>query len=44
MAQAIAGEDRTGLDFGVLKNFDAHGSLEATRRTRWFNRPEDILI
>ncbi len=37
-------EAATGLDFGDLKRFDAHGSLEATRQTRWFNRPEDILI
>ena len=37
-------EELTGLDFGNLKRFDAHGNLEATRRTRWFNRPEDIKI
>jgi endonuclease G len=37
-------EEATGLDFGMLRQFDAHGSLEATRRTRWFTRPEDILI
>ena len=37
-------ERQTGLDFGALKQFDAHGSLEATRQTRWFNRLEDILI
>ncbi len=37
-------EEVTGLDFGQLRKFDAHGSLEATRRTRWFNRPGDLLI
>lgn len=37
-------EEATGLDFGDLKKVDAHGSLEATRQTRWFNRPEDIII
>jgi endonuclease G len=37
-------ERQTGLDFGPLKQFDAHGSLESTRQTRWFNRVEDILI
>ena len=37
-------ERQTGLHFGVLKQFDAHGSLESTRQTRWFNQLEDILI
>lgn len=37
-------EGLTGLDFGKLKSFDAHGSLESTRRTRWFNRLDDVLI
>jgi endonuclease G len=37
-------EELTGLDFGGLKKFDAHGSLESTRQTRWFNRLDDILI
>jgi endonuclease G len=37
-------EELTGLDFGVLRAFDAHGSLESTRQTRWFNRLNDILI
>ena len=37
-------EEATGLDFGVLKKFDAHGSLESTRQTRWFHRLDDILI
>lgn len=37
-------EAQTGLDFGALKSVDAHGSLESTRRTRWFNRLDDIVI
>jgi endonuclease G len=37
-------EAQTGLDFGDLKRFDAHGSLESTRQTRWFNRLDDIVI
>jgi len=37
-------EEATGLDFGDLKKVDAHGSLEMTRRTSWFNRPDDIQI
>jgi len=37
-------EEETGLDFAPLKPFDAHGSLEATRSTRWVARPESIVI
>jgi endonuclease G, mitochondrial len=37
-------EQATGLNFEALRRFDAHGSLEATRQTRWFNRLDDILI
>jgi endonuclease G, mitochondrial len=37
-------ERQTGLSFGVLKQFDAHGSLESTRQTRWLNQLDDILI
>lgn len=37
-------EGLTGLDFAALKPFDAQGSLEATRKTRWFNRLDDVLI
>lgn len=37
-------EEESGLDFSMLRDVDAHGSLESTRRTRWYNRPEDILI
>jgi endonuclease G len=40
----VAVEAATGLDFSVLRPFDAHGSLEATRRTRWIDGPEDIQI
>jgi len=37
-------EQQTGLDFSVLKPFDAHGSLEATRQTRWINSLADVQI
>lgn len=37
-------EELTGLDFGVLKAFDAQGSLESTRQSRWFNSLDDIAI
>ncbi|HEX8193535.1 MAG TPA: DNA/RNA non-specific endonuclease [Allosphingosinicella sp.] len=37
-------EEQTGLDFGSLKRFDSHGSLESTRQTRWFAHLEDVLI
>ena len=37
-------EQKTGLDFSVLRPFDAHGSLEATRQTRWINSLSDIQI
>jgi endonuclease G len=37
-------EQETGLDFGALRPFDSQGSLEATRRTQWFNQLEDIHI
>lgn len=37
-------ERETGLDFSVLRRFDAHGSLESTRQTRLFERAADILI
>lgn len=37
-------EEETGLDFSPLRPFDAHGSLESTRRTRWISRLDDILI
>jgi endonuclease G len=37
-------EQETGLDFSPIRRFDAHGSLESTRRTRWVNRLDDVLI
>ena len=37
-------EQETGLDFSAIRDFDSQGSLEATRRTRWINRLDDILI
>jgi endonuclease G len=37
-------ENETGLDFSAVKDFDAHGSLEATRQTRWINDLGDIII
>jgi endonuclease G len=37
-------EDETGLDFSAIRAFDAHGSLESTRQTRWINRLSDVLI
>jgi endonuclease G, mitochondrial len=37
-------EQETGLDFSALKPFDAHGSLEATRQTRWINSLADVQI
>jgi endonuclease G len=37
-------ERETGLDFSAIRAFDAQGSLEATRKTRWFNRLDDVVI
>ena len=37
-------EDETGLDFSAIRAFDAHGSQESTRQTRWINRLSDVLI
>ena len=37
-------EDETELDFSAIRQFDAHGSLEATRRTRWITRLDDVQI
>ena len=37
-------EEETGLDFSAIRQFDAHGSLESTRRTRWITRLDDIQI
>ena len=40
--QAIA--DVNGLDFSALLPFDAQGSLEATRQTRWISDINDVVI
>lgn len=37
-------ERETGLNFSEIRKFDAHGSLESTRRTRWINQLSDVLI
>ena len=37
-------EEQTGLNFSALKPFDAHGSLEATRQTRWIHSLSDVQI
>ncbi len=37
-------EHETGLDFSVLRPFDAQGTLEATRQTRWINDINDVVI
>lgn len=37
-------EEATGLDFRALHAFDAHGSLESTRQTRWFDGLDDVMI
>jgi endonuclease G len=37
-------EVQSGLNFSVLKPFDAHGSLEATRQTRWIDSLADVQI
>ncbi|APO72220.1 DNA/RNA non-specific endonuclease protein (plasmid) [Rhizobium gallicum] len=34
----------TLLDFSALEPFDAHGSFESTRRTRWINNINDVVI
>lgn len=37
-------EQETGLDFSMLRAIDAHGSLEATRQTRWIRSVEDVVV
>ncbi len=37
-------ESETGLDFSAIRAFDAQGSLEATRRTRWIRDVGDVVI
>ena len=34
----------TGLDFSAVRPFDAQGTLELTRQTRWINDLNDIVI
>jgi len=40
----VAIEAETGLDFSAVRAFDAQGSLEATRRTRWIRDVGDVVI
>lgn len=37
-------EEQTGLDFSAVRSFDAQGSLEATRQTRWISDINDVVI
>jgi endonuclease G, mitochondrial len=37
-------ETETGLDFSAARPFDAQGSLESTRQTRWINDINDVVI
>ncbi|WP_413991895.1 DNA/RNA non-specific endonuclease [Labrys okinawensis] len=37
-------EQETGLDFSTLRPFDAQGTLESTRQTRWIVDVGDIVI
>ena len=37
-------EAETGLDFSAVRPFDAQGTLESTRQTRWINDMNDIVI
>jgi endonuclease G, mitochondrial len=37
-------EEETGLDFSAVRRFDAQGTLEATRQTRWINDINDVVI
>ncbi len=37
-------EKESGLDFSMLRQFDARGSLESTKRTRWIQRAADVEI
>lgn len=40
----VAIEHETGLNFSALRQFDAQGSLESTRQTRWINDINDVVI
>ncbi|MGL4636408.1 MAG: DNA/RNA non-specific endonuclease [Beijerinckiaceae bacterium] len=37
-------EAQTGLNFSMLREYDSQGGLEATRRVRWINSADDIII
>jgi endonuclease G len=37
-------EKETELDFSAVRQFDAHGSLESTRQTRWISDINDVVI
>lgn len=37
-------EAETGLDFSAVRPFDAQGTLESTRQTRWINTVDDVVI
>jgi endonuclease G len=37
-------EAETGLDFSAVRPFDAQGTLESTRQTRWLNDINDVVI
>ena len=37
-------ETETGLDFSAVRPFDAQGTLESTRQTRWISDINDVVI
>jgi endonuclease G, mitochondrial len=37
-------ETEAGLDFSAVRPFDAQGTLESTRQTRWINDINDVVI
>lgn len=37
-------ETETGLNFSAVRRFDAQGTLESTRQTRWINDLSDVVI
>lgn len=37
-------EHETGLDFSAVRPFDAQGTLESTRQTRWISDINDVVI
>ncbi|MBB4279627.1 DNA/RNA endonuclease G (NUC1) [Rhizobium mongolense] len=37
-------EEETGLNFSAVRPFDAQGSLESTRQTRWISDINDVVI